>query len=391
MLIILSIIYIAFISLGLPDALLGSAWPLIHKELTIPLSHAGILSMLISGFTVVSGLLTTRLVRRMGTGLTSAFSVALTAVAMFGFSCSTTFAELVFWTIPFGLGAGAVDAALNNYVALHYSSRHMSWLHAFWGVGVILGPGIMEYSLTHIQSWEKGFVYAGLLQLIPTAILFLSLRLWDRSAITSQHDPIQHNHLTFKQIFKIQGVFNILIAFFCYCALERSIALWASSYMVLNCHISPEKAAGYAALFFIGLTSGRFLNGFIADRFGDQKMIRWGIFLILGGIAISMLPLSSYLHIVISFIIMGLGAAPIYPSIIHSTPHNFGKENSQALIGIQMASAYCGSTLMPMLFGYVADKISLAFFPIFLIFLCIGMLTMTEKLNNLVNSRQINN
>lgn len=391
MLIILAIIYIAFISLGLPDALLGSAWPLIHKDLTIPLSYAGILSMLISGATVISGLLTTRLVRKMGTGLTSALSVALTAIAMFGFSTSTTFAELIFWTIPFGLGAGAVDAALNNYVALHYSSRHMSWLHAFWGVGVILGPGIMEYSLTHIQSWEKGFVYAGLLQLIPTAILFFSLRLWNKPKLISQQQPVHHQQLTIKQAFKIQGVSHILIAFFCYCALERSIALWASSYMVLNCHILPEKAAGYAALFFIGLTTGRFLNGLVADRFGDQRMIRWGILLILIGIAVLISPISSVLTIVISFILMGLGAAPIYPSIIHSTPHNFGKENSQALIGIQMASAYCGSTLMPMLFGYIADKLTIALFPIFLILLCLGMLTMTEKLNRLVNPREINN
>lgn len=379
---LLAIIYLSFISLGLPDSLLGSAWPVMQVELGAPLSAAGVISMIISFGTTVSSLMSDRLTRKLGTGLVAALSVAFTAVALFGFSISSEFWMLCLWAVPYGLGAGAIDAALNNYVALHYSSRHMSWLHCFWGVGATASPYIMSFCLSSQLGWRVGYRTVSLIQIVLTACLFFSIPLWKkRVSDTDDTGEGMGKALTLPQVLKIKGVPMILLAFFGYCALEVTAGLWAATYLVNSRGINPETAASFASFFFIGITVGRLLNGFIADRFGDKTLIRTGIIIVSFGILMMGLPFMPKAVSLAGFIVIGLGAAPIYPCIIHSTPRNFGAENSQAIVGIQMASAYMGSTLMPPVFGLIAQHINVGLFPVYLAFFAVLMLVMTEWLN----------
>lgn len=385
---LLAIIYIAFISLGLPDSLLGSAWPIIQGELSVPLSYAGIVSMIISGSTIVSSLFSDKVISRMGTGLVTAISVGLTAAALLGFSFVTEFWMLCLLAIPYGLGAGAVDAALNNYVALHYSSRHMSWLHAFWGVGITVSPYIMSFCLTRDLGWEMGYRSVSVIQMVLTAGLFLTLPLWKKAANSSpQQQDISPKSLTISQILRIKGAPYILTAFFCYCAAESTAGLWASSYMVGFRGIDAETAARFAALFYLGITIGRILSGFVADRFGDRTMIRTGLLTMTAGVILVALPLESDLPALIGLVVIGLGGAPVYPCIIHSTPVNFGEENSQSMVGIQMACAYTGSTLMPPLFGLIAQHIHIGLYPLFLGFFAVLTMIMTERLNQIIRTK----
>ena len=378
---LLAVIYMAFISLGLPDSLLGSAWPVMQQDFGVSISYAGIITMIISAGTIVSSLSSDRAIRKFGTGHITTISVALTLVALFGFSFSNTFFSLCLWSIPYGLGAGAVDAALNNYVALHYSSRHMSWLHAFWGVGVTISPNIMSVCLAKNLGWTMGYRTVGFLQLALVIILIFSLPLWKRQ---TQEEMTHAEALSLRSAFKIKGVAQVMLAFFAFCALEATAGLWASSYMVEYRNVDVETAARFAALFYLGETAGRFLNGFIADKYGDRKMIRVGIIGIIIGIVMVVLPIKTNSVGLIGLVVIGFGAAPVYPCIIHSTPINFGKENSQALVGIQMASAYLGTTLMPPIFGLVAQHINIGFYPIYLAIFAILMLCMTESLNRKV-------
>lgn len=383
---LLAIIYLAFISLGLPDSLLGSAWPVIQNDFSIPLSFAGIITMIISFGTIISSLLSDRVIRRFGTGLVSAVSVGLTAVALFGFSISGSFWVLCLFAIPYGLGAGAVDAALNNYVAIHYSSRHMSWLHAFWGIGVTISPNIMSFCLSKQLGWEMGYRSVAILQIVFVAILFFSLPLWKKKSKenATTHEEITHNVLTLPKAFKLKGAPFVFVAFFGFCALESTAGLWASSYLVGFRQVDVGTAAQFTALFYLGETIGRFLNGFIADKFGDRKMIRVGIIGVIIGIVMVMLPFETNTLALFGLVVIGLGAAPVYPCIIHSTPANFGKSNSQSLVGIQMASAYVGSTLMPPLFGLIAENIGIILYPFYLGIFAVLMLFMTEMLNKRV-------
>lgn len=376
--ILLIVIYLSFISLGLPDSLLGSAWPIIHKEFSVPLSYAGIITTIISGGTIISSLYSNRIIIKLGTGLTTAISISFTAVALLGFAISRNFWILCFLAIPYGLGAGAVDAALNNYVALHYASHHMSWLHAFWGLGVTISPCIMSYTLRKNLGWHSGYKTVSLIQIVLAVIIFISLPIWKKT-IFKQNNDLNPKALSLKQIIKLKGASNILIAFFCYCAVESTAGLWATSYMVNHRGINPTTAARFTALFYIGITVGRVLNGFITEKIGDKRMIRIGIIIILLGIVLIALPF--YFASLVGLMVMGIGAAPIYPCIIHSTPKNFGEENSQALVGVQMASAYTGSTLIPPIFGLIAQYIDIGFYPLFLISFTIVMLVMTENLN----------
>jgi len=377
---LLAIIYVAFISLGLPDSLLGSAWPAIYKQLEVPISYAGIITMIIAGGTVVSGLLSDRLTRKFGAGLVTATSVLMTAAALFGFSFSDSFISLCLWAVPYGLGAGGVDAALNNYVALHYASRHMSWLHCFWGIGATISPYIMGYSLTRGYGWNNGYRFVGILQIILTVILFASLLIWIKNKDNGKGRDANSKPLGLVQILKIRGVKLILVAFFCYCALESTAGLWASSYLVNYRNIDPEIAANFASLFYIGITFGRFVTGFFSDKIGDKLLIRYGIIIIMAGLILVGMPFGSNIPALTGIIVIGLGCAPVYPSIIHDTPSNFGKENSQAIIGVQMASAYVGSTFMPMIFGFVADNISIGLYPVYLFLFAVFMFLMTELL-----------
>ena len=380
---LLAIIYLSFISLGLPDALLGAAWPTMYLEFQVPVSYAGAIAMIISCGTIFSSLQSDRLTRRFGPGKVTAASVALTAIALFGFSTSHSFWILFLWAIPYGLGAGGVDASLNNYVALHYESHHMSWLHCMWGLGASAGPYIMSYALTGGMGWNAGYGYISVLQFALTAIILLSLPIWkNHPANESQKNTPKasaQKALTIPQILAIPGAKAVLIMFFCYCALESTAGLWASSFLVLYHHLDAETAASFASLFYIGITVGRGINGFIAMKLNDTQMIRIGQAIIAAGIALLLLPLGNIAALV-GLVTVGLGCAPVYPCVIHSTPHHFGPEKSQALIGVQMACAYVGSLSMPPIFGLIANHISVALYPAYLLLILILMFVMHEKL-----------
>lgn len=376
---LLAVIYLSFISLGLPDSLLGSAWPVMYPEFDVPVSYAGILSMIIAAGTIVSSLQSDRLTKKFGTGKVTAFSVATTAVALLGFSVSHSFLWLCIWAIPYGLGAGSVDASLNNYVALHYASRHMSWLHCMWGVGASVGPYVMGFALAGGQSWNMGYRYIGLFQVVLSGILFFSLPLWKKPP-TTQTKSTTARALTLREILGISGAKEVMLCFFCYCALEQTAGLWASSYLVLHHGMGEETAARFASLFFLGITAGRALSGFLTMKLNDKQMIRLGNAVIFGGILVLLLPAGNSVLSLLGLILVGLGCAPIYPCIIHSTPEHFGADKSQAIIGVQMASAYVGILLMPPLFGVIARSISIVLFPFFLLVLLALMFCMHELL-----------
>ena len=380
---LLAIIYLAFISLGLPDSLLGSGWPVMYKELNAPISYAGVISMIISMGTIISSLFSDKLTRKLGAGLVTAISVLLTACALFGFSASHTVGMLCLFAIPYGLGAGAIDAALNNYVALHYNSRHMSWLHCFWGVGASISPYIMGYAIGAGLGWRKGYGIVAIIQIFLTAILFFSLPLWKKKNTTTPDSEDYEAPLSIKDALKLKGVTFILLTFLGYCAFETTCGFWASSYLVEYRGIDSQTAANYASLFYLGITLGRFVSGFFADKIGDKTMIRIGFSTVLVGIILIAFPDQTNTIVLFGLMIAGIGAAPIYPSIIHSTPANFGKENSHAIIGIQMATAYIGSTFMPPIFGVIAEYITMAAYPFYLVFFVLLALMMSEHLNKM--------
>lgn len=385
---LLIIIYIAFISLGLPDSLLGSAWPVMYKDFGVSLSYAGVVTMIIAGGTIISSLLSNRLTKTFGAGRVTAFSVMMTATALFGFSISDSFWMICLFAIPYGLGAGAVDAALNHYVALHYASRHMSWLHSFWGVGAAISPYIMSYFLVGGKGWQMGYRSVGFIQIFLTAALFISLPLWKKTSPDSADVSGKIVTKSFAQVLAIRGVVLVLISFFGYCALESTAGIWASSYLVRHRGIDAETAARFASLFFMGITFGRFASGFVSERLGDKWLIRIGIFVLSGGIIMVALPIQTDLPALMGLVVIGLGCAPIYPSIIHATPYSFGRENSQAIIGIQMASAYTGTTLMPPIFGLIADYVNIGLFPLYLAVFAILMLVMTERATRVIERKK---
>lgn len=383
---LLAIIYLAFISLGLPDSLLGSAWPTMYIQFDVPISYAGIISMIIAGGTIISSLQSDRLTKWLGTGKVTAISVAATAVALFGFSFSHSFWALCLWAIPYGLGAGSVDASLNNYVALHYESRHMSWLHCMWGVGATAGPYIMGIALSMGQGWNMGYRYIGIIQVILTSALIFSLPLWKGRTEETEVEELQTDQaengkkvLSVREILKISGAREVMLCFFCYCALEQTAGLWASSYLTLHKGVSSEMAAIFASLFYIGITVGRAISGFITMKLNDIQMIRLGQGIIVAGIVAMILPGSNILAMA-GLVLIGLGCAPIYPCVIHSTPAHFGADKSQAIIGVQMAFAYIGTMLMPPLFGMIARGISVALLPFYLFAILVVMIIMHELL-----------
>jgi len=382
---IIALAYLAFIGLGLPDSLLGSAWPVMYVQLGTDFSFAGIVTMIVAGGTIISSLLSDRVTRRLGAGLTTSIGLFVAAIAMFGFSNASAFWMLCLWAIPYGLAAGTIDAALNNYVALHYSSRHMSWLHSFWGVGAVISPYIMGYALTHNLGWETGYFNVSMIQVGIAIIMFASLPLWRKSKGGVPAPEERGKALSLPQILRIRGVKLVLPAFFAYCAAEASTMLWAVSYLVLHRGISEEIAAQYGALFFWGITVGRFLGGFAADKAGDRNMIRGSITIMLTGIIMILLPLEMNQISLIGLVVLGLGSATVYPSIIHSTPANFGAENSRAIIGVQMAGAYTGTTFMPPLLGLIARFTGIGFYPLFILGFTVLLLLMTELLNRTVD------
>ena len=375
---LLAVIYASFISLGLPDALLGSAWPALHLELGVPISYAGIISMIITAGTVVSSLMSDRMTYKLGTGKLTAFSVAMTALALLGFSISNSFWMLCLWAVPYGLGAGSVDASLCNYVALHYESRHMSWLHCMWGVGASIGPYIMGFVLSGGQHWTAGYRIVGIIQIALSAFLLSTLKKWKSSRSISENTTEKGSKpMKLRDAIRIPGAKEVMITFFCYCAVEQTAALWASSYLAIYKGVPAETAAFFASMFFIGIAAGRAMNGFLTIKFSDLQLIRGGQGIILLGIVAMLLPFGKIISLA-GLMLVGLGCAPIYPCMLHSTPVHFGAERSQALTGIQMASAYTGTTLMAPLFGLIADHVSLALLPLYLLICLVVMVIMHE-------------
>ncbi len=378
---LLAIIYLAFVSLGLPDSLVGSGWPVMHEDLAVPTSFAGIITFIIALCTIVSSLSSDRMTRRFGVGLVTAVSVAMTALALLGFSVSTQFWMLLVWAVPYGLGAGAVDAALNNYVALYYNARHMNWLHSFWGVGASISPFIMSFALSSGSGWESAYAGVGWIQVVLAAFLFATLPMWRKVATThtaaAGEAPVA-KAVSLGGALRIPGVPNVLLAFFAYCAMESTAILWGATYFVNDRGLDPTLAARFGAFYILGLTAGRFLAGFVADRLGDSTLIRIGFSLAVLGALVLALPLGNVSFV--GLVLAGVGSAPVYPAIIHSTPTNFGRENSQAIVGIQMAAAYTGSTVMPPLFGFISSATGLWLFPLYLMGLGALGLLMSERL-----------
>ena len=388
--ILLLMIYLAFVSLGLPDALLGSAWPIMYQEFAVPVSYSGTVFMIICGGTILSSLNSEKLNRRFGTGKITAISVLLTAIALFGFSISHSFIMLCLFAIPYGLGAGSVDAALNHYVALHYSSRHMSWLHCMWGLGASVGPYIMGFVLQRGEPWNRGYLIVSIIQFTLAIILFCSLSLWKKNpeelkensstapgamegkANSDGAEAPKQRALSLKEVFAIPGAKESLASFYGYCALEQTVGLWAGSFMVLALGMEEKLAASYVALFYFGITFGRFLSGFFTMKWKDEQMVLGGSAIVFFGIFLLFTPWSKAL-VLPALILIGLGCAPVYPSVIHSTPYNFGVEHSSALIGAQMASAYVGTLIMPPLFGVLGRSFSMKLFPYYSMFLLLFM------------------
>ena len=305
---LIAIIYAAFISLGLPDILLGAGWPVMVHELDVPLSYGGLLFMIISCGTIISSLFSDKITRHLGAGLVTAISVGMTALALLGFSVSQNYTQLCLLAIPFGLGAGAVDAALNNYVALHYAGRHMNWLHACWGIGATVGPYVMSYALGAGMGWRSGYGIVSVLQFGLTLVLFLSLPLWKKRQRNAEDGEHYEAPIGLRDALKIRGVKPILLAFFSYCMVETTAGMWASTYLVEFRHIDTQTAAAFASLFYIGITVGRIVSGFLSDRLGDKKMIRIGCGLILGGLLLIALPFN--LLSLCGLVVLGLGCAP---------------------------------------------------------------------------------
>ena len=378
---LLFIIYLSFISLGLPDAVLGAAWPIIHEEFGVPISFSGSIYMLISCCTILS----------FGTGKITAFSVLLTAVAIFGFSISPSLFVMLFFAIPYGLGAGSVDAALNHYVAVHYSGRSMNWLHCMWGIGAALGPYILGFVLQRGESWRSGYLVLSMIQATLTIILFLSLGLWGKEEKKEKTEE-KKAPMSFRQILSITGAKECLVSFFLYCAIEQTLGLWSGSFMVYSLKIEAKLAASFVALFYFGITFGRFLAGILAAKWKDEALILGGCGILFLGLVLlfcSMVPSQEVklfgmelrqILVICALLLSGLGCAPIYPAIIHSTPRNFGAENTSALIGKQMAAAYIGSMSFPPFFGVLAKIFGTGLFPFFSTVLFFGMLFMYRNL-----------
>lgn len=384
---LIALIYLAFISLGLPDSLLGSAWPVIYIDINVPVSYMGIISILISVSTIISSLMSDKITRKFGTSRVTVVSVFLTAVALLGFSCSDSFGMLIIFSIPYGLGAGAIDAALNNYVAIHYSSKHMSWLHCFWGVGTIISPFVMSYAL-ETSVWQTGYRVIAFIQLAIALVLLLTLPVWKINQTEAQEQKNTSKSLNFAEIFKIKGVVPLLVGFFAYCAVESTAISWACTYLVSVKGVDEPTAAAFASLLFIGMTVGRFIGGFIMDKLGDKNMIFLGSGIITSGVLLFLIPSDSYVLSLVGLIVIGLGCAPVYPCIIHSTPSNFGAENSGSIIGVQMASAYLGTTLIPPLFGLISKRIGFDYFPICLIIFTILLFFMIRNTFKLTQSKE---
>ncbi|MBQ9091364.1 MAG: MFS transporter [Anaerotignum sp.] len=377
---LLVVIYLAFIALGLPDSLLGNGWPVMHQDFGVPLSYAGVVSTIIALGTIVASLTSERITRRLGAGKVTVLSIFLTAIGLVAFCFSNHFWQLCFWAIPYGLGAGGVDAALNNYVALYYRSHHMNWLHSMWGIGATTGPFIMGWALAGRYSWHGGYFIIGVIQAVIVILLFCSLPLWKQEQVNQKAPKTEA--LSPREVMAIRGSKEIMAAFFCYCAIEQTTGLWAASYLVFKGGLPEEMASRFAGFFFMGIMFGRMASGFLSFKCSDTQMIRIGCAGVFIGLIAILMPFGGYFTIV-GLILLGLGCAPIYPAIVHSIPGFFGRERSQAVMGVQVAGAYVGLCVMPPLFGPIANHISVGLLPVYLLILAVIMAVSHEKLQKI--------
>ncbi|WP_163194054.1 MFS transporter [Clostridium thermarum] len=384
----LVIIYLSFISLGLPDSLLGVSWPLLHLDINAPFEAAGLISMVVAGGTIVSSFVSGRVIKALGTGKIVFISCIMTAASLLGISFAPSLIWLILLAIPLGLGAGSVDAALNNYVALHYKSYHMSWLHCFWGVGASIGPIIMSRFISKGQSWRSGYLTVSIIQFVLVVILLSALPLWIKAERDSKNNESGSEEAAdstsvgqaAKKPLKIKGVKLALVSFLFYCGTESTMGLWGSSFLVNVKNISAATAASWVSLYYTGITVGRFISGFLTLKMSNRMMIRTGQTIALCGALLLLLPLPSIFSL-FGFMLVGLGCAPIYPCMLHETPVRFGKENSQMLMGYQMSFAYTGSTFLPPLLGVIASRTSISIMPFFVVFYIATMLIGSETLN----------
>lgn len=394
----LVIIYFAFISLGLPDSLLGVSWSLMQVEFKAPLETAGVLFMTIAGGTIISSFISGSVLKRFGTGMVTFVSCFMTAGALLGFYLAPSIIWMFIFAIPLGLGAGAVDTGLNNYVAAHYKAHHMSWLHCFWGVGATLGPIIIAQFIATDNSWRSGYFVIASIQFALVVILLFTLPLWKKvegatnsnteNKIEDSTSPLDEKHLENQKPWKIRGVKLALLAFLFYCGAEAAVGLWGSSFLVNVKNISIDVAAKWVSLFYAGITVGRFITGFITLKMSNRGLIRWGQIIALVGATLLFLPFP-VLFSLIGFIMIGLGLAPIFPCILHETPMRFGKKHSQTIMGYQMAIAYTGSTFLPPILGFVAAKSTIGIFPFVVAGFITIMLWGSERLNVALNKKDV--
>ncbi|MEB2776789.1 MFS transporter [Algoriphagus sp. D3-2-R+10] len=377
-LILLLIIYLAFISLGLPDALLGSAWPAMFEYLNVPVDYAGIIAMIVAAGTVISSLFSGHLIQKFGEAKVTTVSVLLTAIALMGFAYSHHFLFLCLLAIPLGLGAGSVDAALNNYVALHYQAKHMNWLHSFWGVGAAIGPMIMASYLAKGESWSQGYRTVAWIQISLVVILIISLPLWTRKQVTDESEQEGNSKNLLTLLKTMPGLKQGLFIFFCYCTIEATFGLWGASFLVFEKGFAADQAARLVALYYVGITAGRMFSGFMTTYFTNRQLVYLGQGVIAIGLVLLFLPYKATL--LPGFLLVGLGCAPIFPSLLHETPVNFGEKHSQKIMGMQMASAYVGITLMPFLFGKVSTLVGYSSLVSFLGIFLLLMLFLTRAL-----------
>jgi fucose permease len=392
----LIIIYMAFISLGLPDSMLGAAWPIMRLDYGAPVETAGLLSMIVVAGTIISSLASSAVLKRLGTGMVTFISVAVTALALLGFSYSSSVVWLAVLALPLGLGAGSIDTGLNNYVATHYKAHHMSWLHCFWGIGAMLGPIIMSRYIAGGDSWRTGYFTVSIIQFALVVLLFISLPLWKRAGksgspqaenVRNEPETVMAAEAASGNVLRIKGVKLAMITFLFYCGVEATVGLWGSSYLVNVKGVSAATAAGWVSLYYGGITAGRLLTGFITFRFSNKELIRGGLVISMLGALVLALPLPAVFSLV-AFILIGLGSAPIFPCMLHETPARFGQANSQKIMGYQMALAYTGGAFLPPLLGWVAARSSFMILPLVMIGYIIVMILSSEQINSMMKKRK---
>lgn len=374
---LIAVIYLIFISLGLPDSLLGSGWPAMHAAFSVPYSYAGYVSMAISFMTIISALLSPIMIKRFHTKWIVIVSIFLTVMGLIGFSISTSYAMLFVFAVPYGMGAGAIDASVNHYVANNYSGSVMNFLHCFYGVGAVISPNIMAVALSK-ASWNEGYRWTAYIQIFILLICIISLPLWKKNESDSNKQEKEVARI--REALKRPGVVLTLIAFFAYCSGEATCFLWTSSYFAgVKEGLTDHLIASFGSLIFGGLMLGRLISGFVSNRLGDRMLIRIGIFVEVVGILLVMIPVASFIPAAIGFVIIGTGMGPVYPAIQHMAPTNFGERYSAAVIGLQMASAYIGSTFMPMIFGNIQEKIGIGIMPFYLLIFAVLNIWMLER------------